>query len=717
MKGRPKKNVRMTFTEGVHELWKNKMLYLMTVPTIIWVIIFCYVPMYGVLIAFKKFSYKEGIWGSPWVGLKNFEFLFHYKDVGQIFFNTIFLNLLFIATGTICSIGLALVFVEIKNKIYNKVVQTIAIFPHFVSWTVVAMFLSGIIGGSGTLTQWILSHGGEDPQFYSAAGWWPLILVLLKIWQGAGYGTIVYVAAETDSDSAANADTAAAPVEMEDTTISIRVMNEFKNLDKVVAKYEEMTKDDPVMSKIHLDFQWVAGGDYKDKLTMSLAAQEDFDLMFCGAWHGLNTFAQQGNFADLSAYFNNDDFPGLKAAFSENFVDAMTSYIRQEDGSYKKGIYGINLASFYEDSRGFMYREDLRQKYNCDPITDRDSLFAYMETVTANEPDMIGASVWNLFYMDTPVYSGKHDGVYSQDSTNIFGDQTRVFVGLSEDGKTVLNAVVPGDAQEEWDKMPEGYQYDFITEYAVKRTEWNPYLNPNRGGTDTVEKEAAIAYCPLSEFESKVKEAQERIPGSEYGYYVYEDAQRSKEKGAVICDMVTNNWLVVPEWSDKVDAVMYFLDWMFGTQETHDLFQYGIEGEDWESVGEEGYKQLEISEDLKYTMPNYSFTLNPTYIRYSEFVLDNAELKADFDYIYDKATYRLSPLAGFSFDAANVETEVANISALSNELQLNISLYEADEAEEKLATWHADATDVGLETVRQELITQLQAFLDAKNAQ
>lgn len=717
MKGRPKKNVRMTFTEGVHELWKNKMLYLMTVPTIIWVIIFCYVPMYGVLIAFKKFSYKEGIWGSPWVGLKNFEFLFHYKGVGQIFFNTIFLNLLFIATGTICSIGLALVFVEIKNKIYNKVVQTIAIFPHFVSWTVVAMFLSGIIGGSGTLTQWILSHGGEDPQFYSAAGWWPLILVLLKIWQGAGYGTIVYVATETDSDSAANADTAAAPVEMEDTTISIRVMNEFKNLDKVVAKYEEMTKDDPVMSKIHLDFQWVAGGDYKDKLTMSLAAQEDFDLMFCGAWHGLNTFAQQGNFADLSAYFNNDDFPGLKAAFSENFVDAMTSYIRQEDGSYKKGIYGINLASFYEDSRGFMYREDLRQKYNCDPITDRDSLFAYMETVTANEPDMIGASVWNLFYMDTPVYSGKYDGVYSQDSTNIFGDQTRVFVGLSEDGKTVLNAVVPGDAQEEWDKMPEGYQYDFITEYAVKRTEWNPYLNPNRGGTDTVEKEAAIAYCPLSEFESKVKEAQERIPGSEYGYYVYEDAQRSKEKGAVICDMVTNNWLVVPEWSDKVDAVMYFLDWMFGTQETHDLFQYGIEGEDWESVGEEGYKQLDISEDLKYTMPNYSFTLNPTYIRYSEFVLDNAELKADFDYIYDKATYRLSPLAGFSFDAANVETEVANISALSNELQLNISLYGADEAEEKLATWHADATDVGLETVRQELITQLQAFLDAKNAQ
>lgn len=76
-------------------------------------------------------------------------------------------------------------------------------------------------------------------------------------------------AGTTGSDS--SVDTAAASVEMEDTTINIRVMNEFKNLDKVIAKYTEMTKDDPIMSKIHLDFQWVAGGDYKDKLTMSLA--------------------------------------------------------------------------------------------------------------------------------------------------------------------------------------------------------------------------------------------------------------------------------------------------------------------------------------------------------------------------------------------------------------------------------------------------------------
>ena len=107
--------------------------------------------------------------------------------------------------------------------------------------------------------------------------------------------------AETPSDAGSGS----AP-EMEDTTIHIRVMNEFRNLDKVLEKYEEMTKDDPIMSKIHPDFVWVAGGDYKDKLSGVMIGQEDFDLMFCGGWHGLSTFIQDGNFADLSSYFNND---------------------------------------------------------------------------------------------------------------------------------------------------------------------------------------------------------------------------------------------------------------------------------------------------------------------------------------------------------------------------------------------------------------------------
>ncbi len=179
------------------ELWKNKFLYAMTVPTIIWICIFNYYPMYGILIAFKDYSYKKGILKSPWAGFDNFEFLFNYKGVWKIFFNTIFLNLLFLVFTTFFSVLLALVFVEIKNKVYNKLVQTIAIFPHFVSWTVVAMFMSGILGSSGFITKWIVDSGAADPMFYRNPEAWPIILVILKIWQGAGYGSIVYVAAIT----------------------------------------------------------------------------------------------------------------------------------------------------------------------------------------------------------------------------------------------------------------------------------------------------------------------------------------------------------------------------------------------------------------------------------------------------------------------------------------------------------------------------------------
>lgn len=181
--------------EMFQELKKNKMLYAMTVPALIWVIIFSYIPLYGILIAFKKFSFKKGIWGSEWAGLDNFKFLFGYKDIGRVFFNTIFLNVLFIVLVTIFSLLLALLFVEIKNKVYNKIVQTVAIFPYFVSWTVVAMCLTAFIGSGGIITTLVQNITGITHDFYREPGPWPVIFVLLKIWQGAGYGSIVYVAA------------------------------------------------------------------------------------------------------------------------------------------------------------------------------------------------------------------------------------------------------------------------------------------------------------------------------------------------------------------------------------------------------------------------------------------------------------------------------------------------------------------------------------------
>jgi putative aldouronate transport system permease protein len=203
-RNRMTKKYRMTPREALKELWNNKFLYIMMIPAIAWIVTFCYVPMYGILIAFKKFSYKEGILGSPWAdlyGLGNFRFLFKYKGISQIFFNTIFLNVLFIFFVTVTSVVLAIMFVEIKNKHFKKLTQSIAILPHFVSWAVVAMFLSAFIGiNTGLVTNFIDAITGERLEFYSSPQYWPIILVVLRIWQGAGYGTIVYIAAITGFD-------------------------------------------------------------------------------------------------------------------------------------------------------------------------------------------------------------------------------------------------------------------------------------------------------------------------------------------------------------------------------------------------------------------------------------------------------------------------------------------------------------------------------------
>lgn len=181
-------------------LWHNKWLYLMMVPAVIWVLVFAYVPMGGIVIAFKNFNYMKGIFDSPWCGLDNFKFMFMTNTIWKIIGNTIYLNVLFIITGTIAQLVLALLFCEIRNKYVKKVTQSIAILPHFISWAVIAMFLTGFLNTNGMLNQLLSAMGKETINFYAESSYWRVILVLLKIWQGAGFGTIVYIAAITGFD-------------------------------------------------------------------------------------------------------------------------------------------------------------------------------------------------------------------------------------------------------------------------------------------------------------------------------------------------------------------------------------------------------------------------------------------------------------------------------------------------------------------------------------
>ena len=180
----------------VTDFRKNIYLYLLMLPGLVYFIIFKYLPMVGVIIAFKDFNYVKGIFKSPFVGFKNFEFFLRSNDWLRVAFNTIYLNVLFIITGLIFSIGIAIVLSEIRGQVFKKVTQSIVILPHFISWTLVAMLCLPFLSSEhGVINKILVSIGLEPVEFYSTPEVWPTILVILKIWKGAGYNSIIYLAA------------------------------------------------------------------------------------------------------------------------------------------------------------------------------------------------------------------------------------------------------------------------------------------------------------------------------------------------------------------------------------------------------------------------------------------------------------------------------------------------------------------------------------------
>lgn len=170
----------------------NLQLLTMVLPAMIKVFIFAYFPMWGIIIAFKNFSYKLGPFKSPFVGLKNFEFFFVSNDAGRVLFNTIFMNAIFIVTGMGASVLLALLMYQVtRNRFRLKAYQTMMFFPYFVSWVVAGMLLSNLIGGSGLITN-LLLKAGVTYNFYSEPSAWRYILPLANIWKSGGYSCIIY---------------------------------------------------------------------------------------------------------------------------------------------------------------------------------------------------------------------------------------------------------------------------------------------------------------------------------------------------------------------------------------------------------------------------------------------------------------------------------------------------------------------------------------------
>ncbi|MDR0525576.1 MAG: ABC transporter permease subunit [Spirochaetaceae bacterium] len=178
------------------KLWDCRTLIVMCLPAILFFLIFSYIPMPGAYIAFTDFKYNLGIFGSKFVGFENFKFLFISGKLWQLTLNTLLYNVAFILLGNFTQIFVAILLNEIRNKWFKKVAQSIMFLPFFISAVLVGFLAFNILNYDyGFIPNIFKSLGKDGPRFFSMPWAWPIIIVLVNLWQGTGYGSIVYFAA------------------------------------------------------------------------------------------------------------------------------------------------------------------------------------------------------------------------------------------------------------------------------------------------------------------------------------------------------------------------------------------------------------------------------------------------------------------------------------------------------------------------------------------
>ena len=179
-----------------HQFWQDRYLHLLVLPALLYIIIFCYVPMYGIQVAFKDYSIRRGIWNSPWVGMKNFESFFNSIYFGRLIRNTVFLSVGSVLFSFPIPILFALLLNELPVKRLRSIIQTVSYYPHFVSVVIVVGIMRILFSPeTGIINKVIVYMGGEAVAFMESARWFRTLYFASGIWQSFGWSSIIYLAA------------------------------------------------------------------------------------------------------------------------------------------------------------------------------------------------------------------------------------------------------------------------------------------------------------------------------------------------------------------------------------------------------------------------------------------------------------------------------------------------------------------------------------------
>lgn len=487
--------------------------------------------------------------------------------------------------------------------------------------------------------------------------------------------------------------------------------------DAVYEKYLEMTRD---TLNIELDITWVEHADYKEKLNLEITSGSEWDLVFDASWVQLRNLAPEGYYADLSGYFNNsEEYPGLAAAFSP---ETMESNIWFDSMCYIPlyEVYGNGIPVIW-------YRLDWAKEWGIGTdgkISSYDEMEQYWQAALDAGKIAYGATQSRGFFQQLSlrgeVYPGSAEAGLQQFSS------AGLTVWTYTKDNELLAYAVEGSGDEAFADFPEGWQYDFGVDRYETFAKWQEagYIDPDSlsctdASTPFESGLSASLVGTLDDYISMM-DAENTLGEGAIGFFVYVDGIRNMEEGAIAVDYSGNNGLCVPANSEKIDYTMKFLDWLFGSQEAHDLFQLGIEGVDFVYGEEEG--TYETLTNYSADFGGYGWTWNPTYALISTAYEGDALSYRQYE--YDETSFSSLPILGFHFDTTDVDlsTAVAQCKAVTDMVSV-VKLHGIktdgngvtyDTITDMLKANVESAMENGGQQVVDALIEQLEAFLATK---
>lgn len=511
-------------------------------------------------------------------------------------------------------------------------------------------------------------------------------------------------ASSSPAASASGTDGPAASKKLDPVTLHFYFFgDEPKGMNMVLDEFYNRTKD---TLNTKLQFTFVPFDQYKDKVSLKIAAGENVDAVFDAPWMSMPQMIGKGAYTNLDGYFNNDKYPGLKKAFPQDYTDN-NKFI---DNKKEEHLYGIPFTRAYGYLAGVIIRKDLRVKYGLPEIKTIEELENFFELVLKNEKGMLplavngaNGSVFNFNYPAIPdekqIYVQAGQDVYPRISLK--NGKADVFFK----GEDYSKLEPPFNTMESnyWKDMiaRKWYQKGYIEKDVISQKDAGSFFKAGKFaamGSDT------------AGYEQNIADLKKHVPGADLEFAVFNKAVQEGKPGAILTNFKAWNFISIPTTSKHADRVMMFFDWLFADQANHDLFEHGIEGKHWMPVGKDKFKLPDgMNPADHYVFPGYELSWNPIYVRKAEDTPDSI-LKVD-KYLADPKSFIRSPIASFTLDAEPIKSELAKVGPEFRTAQQLAGLGLTDDIEGVFQNAVAKANKMGLDKIKAEIKSQVEAYL------